>query len=292
MIKSMTGYGRFQDTVNGYDITVEIRSVNHRYFEFSLRTPRGYAFIEEKVKSFCAQKITRGKVECNVQIECVSESESVVELNHPLIKSYLEAFKEISDTYDIEYSVRLNDIVRLPDTFSLRKKAKDEEIIVDSVLLVAEKAVDNFNKMREIEGEKLRFDIEEKLSCIAECVEKVEFLSPESVEKYRNRLFTKLNEVLGDRTVDEARVITECALFADKIAVDEETVRLKSHLSQMNGLLNSGAVAGKKMDFVVQEMNRETNTIGSKAQNIEITNLVVEMKAQIEKIREQVQNVE
>lgn len=292
MIKSMTGYGRAIQLVDGMNITVEIKSVNHRYFEFSSKLPRSYGFLDEKLKSFFMGKLTRGKMECYVSIETVEEPDTLISVNHPLVKGYLDAYKELSETYGLENNIRVSDIARVSDVFSIRKQAADEDKIWAAVSIVAQEALDGFIAMREREGERLKADVLSRLATIIECVEFVEERSPETVKEYNEKLLSRLRELLEDTHIDEQRILTEAAIFADKIAVAEETVRLRSHISQLTSFLDLSEAVGKKMDFLVQEMNREANTIGSKAQDVEIARRVVSIKAEIEKIREQIQNIE
>lgn len=292
MIKSMTGYGRALQLVDGMNITVEIKSVNHRYFEFSSKLPRSYGFLDEKLKSFFMGKLTRGKMECYVSIETVEEPDTIISVNHPLVKGYLDAYKELSETYGLENNIKVSDIARVSDVFSIRKQAADEEKIWAAVSVVAQEALDGFIAMREREGERLKADVLSRLATILENVEYVEARSPETVKEYNEKLLARLRELLEDTHIDEQRILTEAAIFADKIAVAEETVRLRSHISQLTSFLDSSEAVGKKMDFLVQELNREANTIGSKAQDVEIARRVVAIKAEIEKIREQIQNIE
>ena len=292
MIKSMTGYGRAIQLVDGMNITVEIKSVNHRYFEFSSKLPRSYGFLDEKLKSFFMGKLTRGKMECYVSIETVEEPDTIISLNHPLVKGYLDAYKELSETYGLENNIKVSDIARVSDVFSIRKQAADEDKIWAAVSVVAQEALDGFIAMREREGERLKADVLSRLATIIENVEFVEERSPETVKEYNEKLLSRLRELLDDTHIDEQRILTEAAIFADKIAVAEETVRLRSHISQLKSFLDSSEAVGKKMDFLVQELNREANTIGSKAQDVEIARRVVSIKAEIEKIREQIQNIE
>ena len=292
MIKSMTGYGRAQKLVDGMDITVEIKSVNHRYFEFSSRLPRNYGFLDEKLKSFFNSALARGKMECYVQIEAVEEPDTLISLNHSLVKGYLDAYKELADTYGIENDIKVSNISRVSDIFMVRKQAADEDRIWAAVSEVAKAALDGFVAMREREGARLRDDVLSRLDEIISNVEFIEKRSPETVAEYNEKLLGRLREMLGDAHIDEQRILTEAAIFADKIAVAEETVRLRSHISQLRSFLDSSEAIGKKMDFLVQELNREANTIGSKAQDVEIARRVVAVKAEIEKIREQIQNIE
>lgn len=288
----MTGYGRAQKLVDGMDITVEIKSVNHRYFEFSSRLPRNYSFLDEKLKSFFNSALARGKMECYVQIEAVEEPDTLISLNHSLVKGYLDAYKELADTYGIENDIKVSNISRVSDIFMVRKQAADEDRIWAAVSEVAKAALDGFVAMREREGARLRDDVLSRLDEIISNVEFIEKRSPETVAEYNEKLLGRLREMLGDAHIDEQRILTEAAIFADKIAVAEETVRLRSHISQLRSFLDSSEAIGKKMDFLVQELNREANTIGSKAQDVEIARRVVAVKAEIEKIREQIQNIE
>lgn len=292
MIKSMTGYGRAQQSVDGMNITVELKSVNHRYFEFTSKLPRNYGFLDEKLKSFFSTKLTRGKTECYVQIEAVDEPDTVISLNHSLVKGYLEAYKELSDTYGIENDIKVSNLARVGDIFTVRKKEADEDKIWAAVETVAAAALDGFIAMREREGEKLKADVLSRLDTIIENVEFIEERSPQTVAEYNEKLVARMKELLGEAHIDEQRILTEAAIFADKVAVAEETVRLRSHISQLRSFLELNEAVGKKMDFLVQELNREANTIGSKAQDVEIARRVVAIKAEIEKIREQIQNIE
>ena len=293
MIRSMTGYGRATSTFDGMDITLEIKSVNHRYFEFSSRVPRNYGFLDEKLKSFFQGKIARGKVECYLQIDTTGQQETVVKLNRSLAQGYINAYNELSEAFGIENDIKVSDMARVGDIFSVSKESEDEEQICSDVLSVAEQALERFMDMRTAEGEKLRDDISSRLDFILEKVSFIEQRSPQTVREYNEKLLVRMREVLADVHVDEQRLLTEAAIYADKIAVAEETVRLRSHIDQFRKFFDeNGGAIGRKMDFLVQEINREINTIGSKAQDIEIARCVVDVKAEIEKIREQVQNIE
>lgn len=293
MIRSMTGYGRATGTFDGMDITLEIKSVNHRYFEFSSRVPRNYGFLDEKLKSFFQGKIARGKVECYLQIDTAGQQETVVKLNRSLAQGYINAYNELSEAFGIENDIKVSDMARVGDIFSVSKEPEDEEQICSDVLSVAEQALERFMDMRTTEGEKLRDDISSRLDFILEKVSFIEQRSPQTVKEYNDKLLARMREVLADVHVDEQRLLTEAAIYADKIAVAEETVRLRSHIDQFRKFFDeNGGAIGRKMDFLVQEINREINTIGSKAQDIEIARCVVDVKAEIEKIREQVQNIE
>lgn len=292
MLKSMTGYGRSQKIINGRDILVEIRSVNHRYYEYSSRIPRAYNYIDEKLKALIKQNVSRGKIDINVTISNIEGRDTEIAVNKGIAEGYVNALRSIADELGVKDDITLSKLIKIPDIFSIQKTPDDEEQLWNDVSEVAGEAIEKFVKMRETEGEKLRSDVLEKTAFILEMVQKVEEFSPQTVENYRNRLYQKLTEVLEGKEIDQQRIITESAVFAEKIAVDEETVRLRSHISQLTDLLDSCGAIGRKLDFIVQEMNREVNTIGSKAQDLNITRLVVDMKAELEKIREQIQNIE
>lgn len=292
MIRSMTGFGRAQETVEGITATVEIKSVNHRYFDFSCRVPRNYGFLEEKLKSFVQSRVTRGKIECYVQIEAQEAEECIVKVNHSLAKGYIDALNEIGTEYSLTNDVTVSSVARNHDIFSVHKSEADEELIWKAVSAVASTAIDSFVSMREREGEKLKNDVLSRCDLILENVAFIEERSPQTVVEYNNKLLERMKNVLSDVQVDEQRLLTEAAIYADKIAVAEETVRLRSHIDQMHEFMNSEAAIGRKMDFLVQEFNREANTIGSKAQDVEIARRVIDIKSEVEKIREQVQNIE
>ena len=300
----MTGYGRAQKILSGRDILVEIRSVNHRYYEYSSRIPRTYSYIDEKLKAMLKSGISRGKVEVNVTINNIEGRDTVVALNKGLAEEYLRVLKEFGEEindkyvdYDeiedyVEDDLTLSKLIKLPDIFTIQKAPDDEEQVWSDVSEVAAEALAKFVAMRETEGAKLRSDVLDKADGILGMVAKVEEQSPKTVENYRSKLYQKLTEILESKDVDQQRILTEAAIFAEKVAVDEETVRLRSHISQLKDMLASEEAVGRKLDFIVQEMNREVNTIGSKAQDLNITKVVVDMKAEIEKIREQIQNIE
>lgn len=292
MIKSMTGYGKSEQTIDSLNVTVEIKSVNHRYFEFSARVPREYGFLEEKLKKYCNSLITRGKVECYVSVEDLEEREMEVNVNETLAAGYVKALKELSERFGLKDDISAVTLSRYPDVITLHKASEDEERIWNAVKTVAETAVSKFIEMRKTEGSKLRGDILSRADYIIECVEFIEGRSPETVREYNEKLKQRMKELLGDAAVDEQRLLNEAAIYADKIAVDEETVRLRSHISQLREFMNSSEAIGRKLDFLVQEINREANTIGSKAQDVDIAKKVIAIKAEVEKIREQVQNIE
>ncbi len=292
MIRSMTGYGRSQMIINGRDILVEIRSVNHRYYEYNSRVPRAYNYIDEKLKALLKSGISRGKVDVSVTINNIEGRDTEVAVNKGVAEGYINALRGVADELCVADDLTLSNLIRLPDVFIVQKTPDNEDEIWNDVSKVAEEALSRFVAMREIEGEKMRNDVLSKADFIIEMVGKVEELSPKTVESYRERLYKKLSEVLEGKDIDQQRIVTEAAIFAEKIAVDEETVRLRSHISQLRELVNSNESIGRKLDFIVQEMNREVNTIGSKAQDLNITKIVVDMKAELEKIREQIQNIE
>ena len=293
MIKSMTGFGRCEAEINGREITVEVKSVNHRYFEFSCRTPRGYGFLDDKLKSYVNSRVSRGKIDMFVTIGANDEAPSEVTVNHQLVSGYINAMKEISDTYGVENDVTVVSLSRFPDVFTVHKPAEDEEQITNDVLSVAKTALDSFIAMRETEGEKMKADILSRANTILSIVGEIEERSPQTVAEYEERLLERIKQTLEDYEVeiDEQRVLTEVAVFSDKVAVAEETVRLRSHFEQLNKFLEYDEPVGRKIDFIIQEMNREANTIGSKVQDAVLAHKVVDIKSEIEKIREQVQNI-
>ena len=294
MIRSMTGYGRSQMMIDSMSITVELRSVNHRYFEFNSRVPRNYGFLDEKLKSFIGSLVARGKVECYVSVENLEDSEVEILVNHSLAGSYINALNELAERNDLVLrdDLVISTLARNNDIFAIHKQEADEEKIWKAVKTVAEEAVAKFVSMREAEGEKLKADVLYRADEILKKVSIIEERSPETVKEYNDKLLARINEFLSDVQVDEQRLLTECAIFADKVAVAEETVRLRSHIDQLRLFMDSNEAIGRKIDFLVQEMNREANTIGSKAQDVTIARNVIDIKAEIEKIREQIQNIE
>lgn len=292
MIKSMTGFGRASKEIDGYIITVELKSVNHRYFEFNCRLPRQYGFVEDKLKSFINSKVARGKVDCFLTIEAINTDAADVVVNHTLAGAYVRALKEIEDAYDLKEDFGAASISRFQDVLTVRKAEEDEEKIWSYVKETAEEAVDKFTAMRAVEGARMKADVLSRSNYILDCVAFIEKRSPETVKEYNDKLVARVHELLGDVSLDEGRVLQEVAIYADKVAVAEETVRLRSHIDQLHSFLESEEAIGRKMDFLVQEMNREANTIGSKANNVDIARKVVDIKAEIEKIREQIQNIE
>ncbi len=291
-VTSMTGFGRAKNNAVGFDITVEIKAVNHKFFDFSARMPRAYQFLEEKLKSLCNSRISRGKVELSLMLENTADGGNELIINRAYADAYMAALIELSKEYHLKNDVKLSTLANNPEIFSVKKRNIDEEAVGAAVLAAAAEALDHFVEARAVEGERLVADIVSRTETILKAVEFIEARSPETVREYRERLEGKIRELLGDTTVDEQRLITETAIFADKVAVAEETVRLRSHIASVRELFEAGGTIGRRLDFIVQEMNRETNTIGSKCQDLEITKTVVDIKAEIEKIREQIQNIE
>ncbi len=292
MIRSMTGYGRDQQLLHGRSITVEIRSVNHRYFEFSCRAPRGCAFLEDRLKRALQSAISRGKVEVSLTLQTVESRHTSVAVDHALAGQYLTALRALGEEYSLPDDLTLSVVARLPDVFTLCRDEEDEEELAADVLSVLQNALARFVAMRETEGERLRDDVLARLSVMEEHLSFVEERSPQTLAEYRARLTARLTELLNGAVPDENRILTEAGIVADRLAVDEETVRLRSHFAQLRKIMESTEPVGRKLDFLVQEMNRETNTIGSKCSDTAIAGHVVEMKSEIEKIREQIQNIE
>lgn len=292
MIKSMTGYGRSESSVHGRTLTVEVKSVNNRYLDCSVRLPRVYICAEDGVQRRVKQKISRGKVDVYVNIENTSEDAVSVTLNQSVAAGYLSALRTMKETFQLQGELSVGLLSGFPDVFRVDKVPEDLEQLAADIHQVAECALEDFDGMRAREGQKLADDLDGRLDVLERYTGMVEQHSPQTVADYRARLTAKIQEVLTDRQVEESRILTEAAIFADKVAVDEETVRLRSHIAQFRGMLAEGSPVGRKLDFLIQEMNRETNTIGSKCNNLEISTVVVNMKAEIEKIREQVQNIE
>jgi uncharacterized protein (TIGR00255 family) len=292
VIRSMTGFGRCEDTINGRDIIVEIKSVNHRYFEFSSRVSRGYGFLDEKLKSYLQTQISRGKIDVYVSIETLEDTDAQVLVNHSVAAGYVNALHELAQRYHLRDDISVATVSRNSDIFTVHRAPEDEEIVWNSVKAVTDKALDAFLRMREAEGMRLKADVLQRAQVILQNVGKIEERSPQTVVEYQQKLQLRLAELLSDANIDDQRILTEAAIFADKIAVAEETVRLRSHFEQLFKMLNSNEAVGRKLDFIVQEMNREANTIGSKCVDSQIAYMVVDIKAEIEKIREQIQNIE
>ena len=292
MIKSMTGYGGAKGSVEGLEIGVELKSVNNRYLDTSVRLPRSFMFAEDGIKSAVQRHISRGKVDVFVSVDSSSAGHMTVKINEPLLKGYMDAIKSISAEYGLPNDMTAMSICRFPDVLSVEKKDMDSEAITAGIIAIVEEALNDFDSMRLREGEKLRDDVLSKLETIDSLVTVVEQESPKTLADYRARLESKMAEVLGSAGIDENRILAEAAIFADRIAVDEETVRLRSHMSQLKTMISGSSPTGRKIDFLIQEFNREANTIGSKCQNSNIAHVVVDLKSEIEKIREQIQNIE
>ena len=292
MIKSMTGYGGAKGSVEGLEISVELKSVNNRYLDTSVRLPRSFLFAEDGVKAAVQRHISRGKVDVFVSVDSSAAGDMTVKINEPLLKGYMEAINSIANDYGLSNDMTAMSICRFPDVLSVEKKDMDAEAITAGIVAVAEDALKDFDAMRLREGEKLRDDVLSKLETIDSLVSTVEQESPKTLADYRARLESKMAEVLGSAGIDENRILAEAAIFADRIAVDEETVRLRSHMSQLKTMIAVDSPTGRKIDFLIQEFNREANTIGSKCQNSSIAHVVVDLKSEIEKIREQIQNIE
>ena len=292
LIKSMTGYGRAVQTVNGREFTVEVRSVNNRYLDCTVKLPRSVSFAEEAVKQAVKASVSRGKVDVYITIKSEGASDTKVTLNAELLGEYLEAMKQMVSQFGIRDDISVSTVSRLPEIFTVEKPEVDEEQLKTDLMSVVAKALEGYDAMRCTEGKALDADLRGRGETILNLVSQVEAGNGQTVIDYRTRLENKLKEVLANTTIDENRILTEAAIFADKVAVDEETVRLRSHLQQMNTMLSSGGAVGRKLDFLLQEMNREANTIGSKCSDVKLARIVVEIKAELEKIREQTQNIE
>ena len=292
MVMSMTGFGRAELSVGNRDIIVEIKSVNHRYFEFSCRTSRGYNFLEDKLKKYVAERVSRGKVDMYVSVTDNDDSSVEVKLNKPLASGYINAMRAMVEEYGVKDDISVSTLSRFNDVFQITRPPADEDAVFADVKVAVDAALEHFLSMRQAEGEKLKADILSRAQTIIDIVGEIEERSPQTVQEYRDRLYAKLSEVLQSTNIDDQRILTEAAIFADKVAVDEETVRLRSHFDQMKQFLDSGVPVGRKLDFIVQEMNREANTIGSKVNDSALAHKVVDIKGELEKIREQVQNIE
>ena len=288
----MTGYGSAKGTVEGLEISVELKSVNNRYLDTSVRLPRSFLFAEEMIKSRVQSHISRGKVDVFVSVDSSQAGDMCVKVNEALLKGYLDAIGHIAEEYRLPMDLTALSVSRFPDVLTVEKQDLDAEAISEGMSRIVEQALEDFDAMRLREGEKLRDDVLGRLETISALVKTVEEKAPETVEDYRRRLEQKMAEVLGTAGIDENRILSEAAIFADHIAVDEETVRLRSHMSQLTGMINGNSPTGRKIDFLIQEFNREANTIGSKCQNSQIAHVVVDLKSEIEKIREQIQNIE
>lgn len=288
----MTGFGRAKRSFDGFDVTVEIKSVNHRFFEFSSRVPRAYMFLDEKLKSCLQERVARGKVETSVSIEDTSGKSVTLQVNKDYADAYINALRELGKKYRLKDDLKLSSLISNNEIIVPKRTEIDEDKLTNAVIETAKDALDVFVNMRATEGDRLVSDVKSRAKFILEKVAFIEERSPQTVKEYREKIEQKIKELVGDVQIDEQRLLTETAIFADKIAVAEETVRLRSHIKEMLDLFEKGGAIGRKLDFIVQEMNREANTIGSKAGDIAITKTVVDIKAEIEKIREQIQNIE
>lgn len=293
MVRSMTGFGRSQSSMDGRDITVEIKSVNHRYFDCSVRLPRIYSFLEEFIKTRVQERVARGKIEIYISVDTSKEKTPVsVTVNEAVLASYLDAAKQISDRFGLQNDILVSRAMSFSDVLDVQKAEEDEEELKKDILGALDLALDEYMAMCEREGKRLVDDITYRIGLIRSLVDKIEERSPKCVEEYRAKLEARMQEILENTMIDPQRILTEAAIFADKTAVTEEIVRLRSHLNQLSTMLSDGGAIGRKVDFLVQEFNREANTIGSKGNDLEIAQLVVDLKAEIEKIREQIQNIE
>jgi len=292
LIKSMTGYGRAVETVNGREFTVELRSVNNRYLDCSVKLPRSVSFAEEAVKQAVKQSVSRGKVDVFITIKSENTDDTKITLNTSVLEGYLTAMRQMVTQFQVRDDISVSTVSRLPEVFSVEKLEVDEDQLKADLMSVVEKALTGYDAMRTVEGQALDADLRRRGNTILELVSQVEAGNAQTVVDYRTRLENKLKEVLANTSIDESRILTEAAIFADKVAVDEETVRLRSHLQQMNSMLTAGGAVGRKLDFLLQEMNREANTIGSKCTDVKLARIVVDIKAELEKIREQTQNIE
>ena len=292
LIKSMTGYGRAVETVNGREFTVEVRSVNNRYLDCTVKLPRSVSFAEETVKQAVKQAVSRGKVDVFISIKSENVDDTKISLNAAVLEGYLSAMRQMVSDYGIRDDISVSTVSRLPEVFTVEKPEVDEEQLKADLMSVVQKALDGYNAMRSTEGKALDVDLRSRGETILGLVSQVEAGDGQPVIDYRTLLENKLKEVLANTAIDESRILTEAAIFADKVAVDEETVRLRSHLQQMNTMLSGGGAVGRKLDFLLQEMNREANTIGSKCSDVKLARIVVDIKAELEKIREQTQNIE
>ena len=292
MLRSMTGYGRCERMAEGKKILAEIKSVNQRFTDYNIKVPRHLAFLEDKVRELASQRIARGKVDIYILVESYEEADKEITLNEALAKNYVEVLRQLKEEFNLDGDINVNTVSRFSDIFRSERKEEDQELIWKVVADTMNEALDAFIAMREREGERIQKDLCARIYYMKELAQKVDERSPQTVAEYKERLYSKIKEVLDEREVDEARVLTEVAIFADKVAVNEETVRLSSHFDEFYAIINGGEPAGRRLDFLIQEINREVNTIGSKAQDLDIAKTVVELKGEIEKLREQIQNIE
>ena len=292
MLKSMTGYGRCEQIEDGKKVLTEIKSVNHRYSDYSIKVPRYYGFLEDRIRKKASEFISRGKVDIYVAIESYTDDNVEISLKEDYARNYIETLYALKDKFDLKDDITVTSVARNQDIFSIERKQEDEEYIWSLVEPVLDSALTAFTQMRAREGARIEADLVGRVEYMKTLADKIDKRSPQTVDEYRERLYTKIKELLGDREIDESRILTEVAVFADKVAVNEEMVRLASHFEEFFNIISSGEPAGRKLDFLIQEINREVNTTGSKANDIEIAKLVVALKAEIEKLREQIQNIE
>lgn len=292
MLKSMTGYGRQETLIGGKKILAEIKSVNHRFADYNIKVPRHLGFLEDKVKKLASEYITRGKVDIYVNIESSEETDKDILLNEELAEGYINALTKLRDKFGLKDDISVSVVARYSDIFRAERREEDEDALWESVKTVMTEALEAFSSMRSREGERIEKDLAARIEYMKGLAKRVDERSPQTVKEYNDRLYARIKDVLGDHTIDEGRVLTEVAIYADKVAVNEETVRLSSHFDEFNKIITSGEPAGRRLDFLIQEINREVNTIGSKAQDLDIAKIVVELKGEIEKLREQIQNIE
>ena len=292
LIKSMTGYGRAVETVNGREFTVELRSVNNRYLDCNVKLPRMLSFAEDAVKQAVKASVSRGKVDVFINVKSETAEDTAISLNKTVVEGYLAAMRQMVEEFGVHDNISVATLARMPEVFTVEKPEVDEEQLLSDLLSVVQTALANYDAMRSTEGAALDADLRSRGNTIRQLVSQVEQGNAQTVIDYRARLEAKLKEVLENTSIDESRILTEAAIFADKVAVDEETVRLRSHLDQMDTMLATGGAVGRKLDFLLQEMNRESNTIGSKCTDVKLARIVVDIKAELEKIREQTQNIE
>lgn len=292
MLKSMTGYGRAESITGNKKITVELKSVNHRFSDYNIKVPRQYGFLEERVRFAVSNAVARGKIDVYVNVESVGEADKVITVNKELAAEYINALRELCTEFGIEDDVTVSKLAQFSDIFRSEPKRDDEDELWAAVESVLNDALVSFIAMREREGGRIEEDLRARIAYMRSLAKKVDERSPQIVAEYKEKLYSKINELLDGRDIDDARVLTEVAIFADKIAVNEETVRLASHYDEFEEIISSGAPAGRRLDFLIQEINRECNTIGSKASDLETAKIVVELKGEIEKLREQIQNIE
>ena len=292
MIKSMTGYGRCERIIGTKKITAELKSVNHRFSDYNIKVPRQYGFLEDRVRQFISKEVARGKIDVYVSIESCGEADKTVTVNKELVGNYVEILRDLCETFSLKDDISVSTIASFTDIFRAEPKRDDEEEIWTAVSEVLADAVSSFISMRAREGERIEGDLRERVTYMKSLANEIDKLSPMAVQVYKAKLYQKIKEVIDEREPDDTRILTEVAIFADKVAVNEETVRLASHYDEFFTILDSNEPAGRKLDFLIQEINREVNTIGSKASDLEIAKLVVTLKGEIEKLREQIQNIE